>query len=94
MATSFFSCHCEERSDVANSTPHVLPCMPALMIEPLRGGVADVAISTPHVLPCKPALMIEPLRGGHRTDAPETGKRWAIEIASHTLAMTEERRSR
>ena len=61
----------------------------------LRGGVLDdVAIPTPHVLPCKPALMIETLRGGHRTDAPESGKRWAIEIASLTLAMTEERRSR
>ena len=55
----------------------------------LRGGVfADVATSTPHVLPCKPALMIEPLWGGHRTDALESGKRWAIGIASHTLAMT------
>jgi hypothetical protein len=73
------------------------------MIEPLQGGrsmslrggaFADVAISTPHVLPCKTALMIDPLRGGHGTDAPETGKRWAIEIASHMLAMTEERRSR
>jgi hypothetical protein len=61
-------CHCEERS--------------------------DVAISTPHVLPCKPMLMIDPLRGGHRTETSETGKRWVIEIASHTLAVTEERRSR
>jgi len=71
-------CHCEEAGILS-----------------LRGGVLDdVAISTPHVLPCKPALMIETLRGGHGTDAPETGKRWAIGIASLTLAMTEEGRSR